>query len=145
MAKEDFEMRKEFDKAWKDAQKLGVGVFDPILKKRIDVEKLSFLWVAPGGKKTKPPKLRSEIELRRGLVIIEKAYKEKFATSKCACCGSPYDLKLFNKDVGLFVERLIRAVEICTMRYVLNLPEGDLNINKRSSIIKGRRRFMWED
>ena len=138
-------MRKEFEKAWKDAQKLGVGVFDPILKKRIDVEKLTFLWVASDGKRAKPPKLRSEIELRRGLVIIEKIYKEKFAKNKCECCSSPYDLKLFNKDAGLFVERLIRAVEICTLRHVLSLPEGSLNINKRSSITKGRRRFLWED
>lgn len=136
--------RKEFDKAWKDAQKLGVGVFCPILKKRINIETLSFLWVAPDGKKTKPPKLRKEIELRSRLAIIEKIYKEKFAKGKCACC-SPYDLKLFRKDSGLFVERLIRAVEICTMKYVLNLPNGNLNINKRPSIIKGRRRFMWED
>lgn len=132
-------MRKEFEKAWEDAQKLGVGVFDPVLEKRIDVEKLSFLWVAPNGKKVKPPKLRKEIELRSRLVIIKKIYKEKFGND------SPYDLKLFRKDEGLFVERLIRAVEICTMGYALNLPDGNLNINKCSSITKGRRSFMWEN
>lgn len=132
------EFKKEFDLAWEDAQKKGLGVFDPTLKKRIKAEGLSFLWVHSDGKIKKPPKIRKEIELRRGLMLIEKIYKEKFSKD------NPYDLKLFNKDAGLFVERLIRAVEICTLRYVLNLPEGNLNINKRPSIIKGRRRFMWE-
>ena len=78
-------------------------------------------------------------------MLIEKIYKEKFAKNKCSCCSSPYDLKLFRKDPGLFVERLIRAVEICTMKYVLNIPDGNLNINKRPSIVKGRRSFLWED
>lgn len=131
--------KKEFDKAWNDAQRLGVGVFDPVLKKRVNVESLSFLYNCPAGKIHKPPKLRTEIELRRGLAIIKKVYKEKFGDD------SPYDLKLFKKDEGLFIERMIRAVEICTMNYVLNLPNGNLNLNKNSSIIKGRRRFMWED
>ena len=132
-------MKKEINKAWKDAKENGLGVIDPILKKRINVESLSFLWVHPDGKVKKPPKMRKEIELRRGLLIIEKVYKEKFVKD------SPYDLELFKKDPGLFVERLIRAVEICTMRYVLNQPDGSLNINKRCSIVKGRRAFLWED
>jgi len=51
---------------------------------------------------------------------------------------------LFKKDEGLFVERMIRAVEICTLKHVLNKEGGSLNINKRSSIVKGRRGFLWE-
>ncbi len=133
-------MKKEFDKAWKDAKKLGVGVIDPHLKKRINIEDLTFIRVASDGKKGKFPKLKSEIELRSRLAIIKKIYKEKFKN-----CTNPYCLTLFKKDEGLFVERLIRAVEICTMNYALNLPEGNLNMNKRPSIIKGRRQFLWEN
>lgn len=133
------EFRKEFDKVNKDAECLGLGVFDSVNKKRIDVEKLTFLWKCSAGKLHKPPKIRKEIELRSRLVIIEKIYKEKFGKDT-----DPYDLKLFREDEGLFVERLIRAVEICTMNYVLNIPNGSLNINKRPSIIKGRRSFVWE-
>ena len=129
--------KTEFDEVWKDVEKLGVGVYDPHLKKRINIEDLAFFRVAKD-KKKKFPKLRTEIELRSRLAIIKKVYKEKFKNK------SPYELKLFKKDEGLFVERLIRAVEICTMSYVLNLPEGNLNINKRPSIVKGRRRFLWE-
>ena len=132
-------MEKEYSKAMKDIPKMGVGVFDPITKKRIDITNLAIFYNCPAGKVHKPPKLRTEIELRSRFEIIEKVYKEKFGDD------SPYDLKLFKKDEGLFVERLIRAVEICTMNYVLNLPDGCLNLNKSSSIVKGRRRFLWED
>ncbi len=133
-------MKKEFIKSNKDAKKLGLGVYDPILKKRIDITKLAFIWPCPAGKLHKPPKLRKEIELRSRLQIIKKVFQEKFGKDT-----DPYDLKLFKKDEGLFVERLIRAVEICTMNYVLNLPGGSLNLNKCCSIIKGRKKFVWED
>jgi len=127
---------KELDKAMKDSQKNGLGVYDQILKKRINVEALAFF--SPEGKKIKK-KPKKEVQLRHNLMVIKKVYNEKFKK-----CTNPYCLALFKKDEGLFVERLIRAVEICTLSYVLNTGEGDLNLNKRMSIVKGRRGFLWE-
>ncbi len=126
----------EFNKAWKDAKEKGLGVFDPVLKLRIEADRLAF--IGPTGKEIKV-KPRKELQLRRDLMLIEKVYKEKFAK-----CMNPYCLELFKEDEGLFVERLIRAAEICTLKYVLNCG-GALNINKRPSIVKGRRNFIWED
>ena len=69
-------------------------------------------------------------------MIIKSIYKKKFKNQ------SSYDLKLFEKDCGLFVERLIRAVEICTLEYVLNVG-GALN-KFNATIVKGRKKFVWE-
>jgi len=129
--------KQEISKAMKDCEKNEFGIFDMEHKVRIKPEALSFFWNCSCGKTRKPPKIRKEIELRANLNIIMKVYKEKFKGV------SPYDLKLFKKDEGLFVERMIRAVEICTLKYVLNL-DGTLNKNKHCSITKGRRRFLWE-
>lgn len=128
--------KKEFKKAWKDSKKNGLGIFDQNTKKRIDPEGLVF--ISPSGEKEKV-KPRKEIQLRRDLMLIEKVYKEKFKK-----CTNPYCLDLFKEDEGLFVERLIRAVEICSLKYVLNKEDGGLNISKRMSIVKGRRSFLWE-
>lgn len=127
---------KEFKKAWKDAKKNGWGVYEPFLKKRIEANKLVF--ISSTGKKVKA-KPRTEVQLRQNLMAIKKVYNEKFKK-----CTNPYCLSLFKKDEGLFVERLIRAVEICTLSYILNTGEGSLNLNKRMSIVKGRRSFLWE-
>ena len=128
-------MSEEIKKAMLDAKKFGVGLYDTTIKKRIDINNLTFI--------TEPykvlKKLKPEVQLRASLIAIQKIQEEKFPNQ------SPYDLELFKKDEGLFVERLIRAVEICTLKYALNIESSALNINKKSSVIKGRTRFLWED
>jgi len=130
MARE--KLKVEWDKAYKDAEKNGLGIMDMKTGTHIDGTNLAFLW--PSGKAKKPQK---EVVLQRDLITIEKIYKEKFGTT------SPYDIQLFNMDVGHFIERLIRATEICTMKYVLN-KGGALNKCK-ATITRGRRKFLWED
>ena len=120
----------EWDKAYKDSIVNGFGVYDPILKKRIDSEHLVFIWPGEGKKR-----MQKELVINRSLMVLEKIYNEKFV-------DDPYELKLFNKDKDLFVERLIRAVEICTLRWVLS-KGGVLNMNKHT-VTKGRKRFLWE-
>ena len=127
----EFEKR-EMNKVMLDVKKKGFGIFDTENKIRINPEALSFWWDSKGRKKP-----REEVILRRDLMIIEGIFKEKFGNQ------SPYDLKLFNEDVAAFVERLIRAVEICSLRHVLNVG-GSLNVWKKSNIVKGKRGFLWE-
>jgi hypothetical protein len=126
-------MMKETTKAMNDAKRFGLGIFDQETKKRVNPETLVFFW--PGNRKMR---LEKEVVLQRSFARIKQIYKEKFGDE------NPYELKLFNKDVGLFVERLIRAVEICTMGNVLNDGNGTLNLNKEPTVIKGRKRFLWE-
>lgn len=124
---------KEMDKVWKDVREHNFGIYDPELKKRINPNYLAFFW----RKQDLEIGIKREVVLHRDLLIIEEIYKEKFGDQ------SPYDLELFKKDEGLFVERLIRAVEICTMGYVLN-KGGALNKWKPATIIKGKKKFVWE-
>ncbi|KKL73226.1 hypothetical protein LCGC14_2077000 [marine sediment metagenome] len=126
---------KETTKAMRDAKKFGLGIIDQETGKRINPETLAFFWT--GKQKMK---LQKEVVLQRNFAVIKKVYKEKFGKK----CSNPYCLELFKEDIGLFVERLIRAVEICTMGYVLNDGNGTLNLNKCSTIVKGRKGFLWE-
>jgi len=130
----DKEFKDEMDKSHEDVKRIGLGIFDMEGRRRVNPETLAFSW--PTGK---APKAMEEVVLQRNFAVIKKVYKEKFGND------SPYDLELFKKDEGLFVERLIRAVEICTMGYVLNDGKGTLNLNLNPTIVKGRKRFIWED
>lgn len=123
---------KEMRLVMSDVREHGLGIYDPKLKKRIDATGLCLMWDSDA-----PIRVRKEFVLLRDLAIVKKIYKEKFGAQ------SPYDLALFEKDPGLFAERLIRAVEICTLNYVLN-KGGALNKDKNSTIIKGRKKFVWE-
>jgi len=125
--------KSEMDKAWKDAAKNGFGLYCPELGKRINIDNLIFVW-----KGEKEKKMRDEIALRRDLIITEKIYKEKFSDQ------SPYEKDLLVKDPGKFIERMIRAVEICTLKYVLG-NGGGLNTDKESTVTEGRNKFLWED
>ena len=128
-------MSKEMDKVWKDVRKQNFGVFDTEQKKRINPRALAMFW------RFDDPeigdKMREEVALHNDLLVIEENYKEKFGED-CAM-----DLKLFNKDIELFVERLIRAVEICTLKYALN-KGGALNNAKNMNVVKGKNNFIWE-
>lgn len=125
-------MDKEMKIVMEDVKNSGFGVLDTKTKKRIDVTRLALFW--EGERKVEVKRL---FVLCKDLAAIEEIYKKKFPY-EC-----PYDLKLFEKDPGLFVERLIRATEICTMKYVLNRG-GVLNKGIDSTIIKGRKKFVWE-
>lgn len=122
----------EMQLAMQDMQKHGFGVYDPKSKKRIDITALCLMW-----DDKLPVRVRKEFVLTRDLAIIKKIFREKFGSQ------NPYDLELFQSDPGLFVERLIRAVEICTLSFVLN-KGGVLNKDLGSTIIKGRKKFVWE-
>ena len=124
-------MEKEMKKVFDDVKKGGFGIFDSESKKRINPNTLAFFWDSE-----KKRKIKRAVVLHRDLMVIEGIYKNKFKNQ------DSYDLKLFEKDCGLFVERLIRAVEICTLKYVLNTG-GALN-KFNSTIIKGRKKFVWE-
>lgn len=125
-------MTVEMNKVFKDVKGKGYGIFNIKTKKRVDPEDLSI--IINGDCKD----MRPELSLRKNLKLIENVYKEKFGND------CPYDLELFKKDEGLFVERLIRAVEICSLRYVLRMRNGALNTCKKLSMVKGRRMFLWE-
>jgi len=126
---------KELNKAFKDSKERGFGVYDSEKKLCINPEALTFVWDS----KKRENKMLQEVVLLRSLMNIKNIYKEKFGNDE------PMNLELFNKDIELFIERLIRAVEICTLNYVLQTGEGALNDSKRMNIVKGRRRFIWED
>lgn len=125
--------KKEMNKVWKDVKKNNFGVYDPELKKRINPMNLAFFWGTE-----KKNKIRQELVLHRDLGIIEDIYKKRFGTNG----EGALSLDKWS-DPELFVERLIRAVEICTLRYVLN-KGGYLNKYSRMSIVKGKRSFIWE-
>ena len=127
-------INKESKKAFKDAKEKGFGLIDGKTLKRIDPEALVFIW--DSNEKVKD--MQKRVVLERDLMIVKKIFKEKFNDD------NPYDLKLFRKDPGEFIERMIRAVEICTLNYVLNKGEGTLNKSKDSTIIKGKKKFVWE-
>jgi len=124
--------KEEMKKTMKSVRKYGFGIYDTKNKICIDPLTLSFIW-----RGTKRKKMKEEVCLHTDLARIEKIYKEKFGNS------SSLGLDLFRKDIELFIERLIRSVEICTLRYVLNVG-GGLNKRKRMNILKGKRNFVWE-
>lgn len=124
----------EFELIHKDIKEKGVGIFDQIVKRRVDPDALVFTW--PSDRKMK---LKSGVQLKRNLAVIEKAYSVKFGNN------SPYDLKLFKEDPASFTERMIRAVEICTLNYVLSTGKGNLNLNKSTNLILGKKRMVWEE
>lgn len=125
---------EELKKATDDAVKIGFGCYDREHGVRIQPEELIFI---DSDGEEKKDKMRSQIQLVQDLVALERIYKEKFGDD------SPYDLALFEKDSGIFVERMIRAAEICTLNHVLLTGKGTLN-KHNGSIIKGRRSFIWE-
>ena len=84
-------LEKEMKKSEEDVKRIGFGLLDMEEKRRVNPEKLAFMW--PSGK---PPGLMQEVVLQRNFAVIKKVYKEKFGTD------SPYDLELFRKDEGLF-------------------------------------------
>ena len=124
--------QKEMGKAFQDVEKDGVGFYDPETKKRINIKGLVILT-----SQKEKPEIKKEVILWRDLAIIKNVYREKFDNHSAYC------LKLFEKDSALFIERMIRAVEICTLQYVLN-NGGALNIDKHPTITKGRNKFLWE-
>jgi len=124
---------REFKHAWADAKEKGFGLMDMGHKVRIDPEKLAFL--SPSGKYQK---MRSEIQVRTLLRELQKIYEKKFAGHT-----DPYSFDLL-KLPDRFFERLARAGEICTLKYVLGYEDGGLNIDRRSTIIKGKKHFVWE-
>ncbi len=128
----------QMDKVLQDVQNQGFGIYNIQTKKRVNIEDLS---VIRGDKKI----VRNEMELLQELKQIEKVFDAKFNSDKNKDnpCGNPYCLELFNKDPGLFVERLIRATEICSLRWVLNRG-GALNTTMEATIVKGRKKFLWE-
>lgn len=128
---------REFKHAWQDAKEKGFGLMDMGHKVRVDPEKLAFL--SPSGKYQK---MRSEIQLRTLLRSLQKIYEEKFAGHT-----DPYSFDLLVGDGTIrpeFFERLARAGEICTLKYVLGHEDGGLNLDKHSTIIKGKKHFVWE-
>jgi len=126
--------KTELDKALRNSKVKGFGIYDAEKQLSINPENLSFMW-AGKEKETKP---LEELILLRALMTLKKIYKDKFGDD------SPYDLKLFNKDPAEFMERMIRAVEICTLNHVLQTGEGALNMSPRMSMVKGKRSFIWE-
>lgn len=126
--------KKEWNKAQNHAKKHGFGIYDTKLHLFINPMNLSFIW---RGLFPKRKKMYEEVKLHRDLLTIEKIYKKKFNNE------DPMELGLFKKDIELFVERMIRAVEICTLKYVLNAG-GGLNVLQRMNILKGKRKFVWE-
>ena len=127
--------RKELNKAMKNAKDKGFGIYDTERNLCINPDNLSFIWDTEKRKE----KVMDEVVLLRSLMNMKDIYKEKFDGA------SPYELKLLEKDPAEFVERMIRAVEICTLNYVLQIEEGALNLCSRANIVKGKRRFLWED
>jgi len=123
---------REFKHAWQDAKEKGFGLMDMGHKVRVDPDKLAFL--SPSGKYQK---MRSEIQLRTLLRSLQKIYTEKFGDTP-----DPYSFDL--KEPERFFERLARAGEICTLKYVLGHEDGGLNLDKHSTIIKGKKHFVWE-
>ncbi len=126
--------KKELADAMKDAQKRGFGIYDAERHLCINPESLFFFW----GDKKREAKPMDEVVLLRSLMKLKNIYKEKFGND------SPYDLELFESNPAEFVERMIRAVEICTLNYVLQTGEGSLNTCPRLSMVKGKRSFLWE-
>lgn len=124
-------MDEEMDKVWKDVRENNFGIFDIETKRRVNPEMLQFFWNTGMEQR----KIKEEVMLHRDLMIIEKMYNEKFGKQ-----SHPLSLDLFN-DPEKFVERLIRAVEICTLRYVLN-KGGALN-KCPCHIIKTPIEFVW--
>ena len=120
-------------KVWEDVHESGLGIFDNILKKRIKPEALAFFYKDGEG----TGKLKDEVLLHRGLYQLEKIFEKKFSKD-----NNPYDIKLYKNNPELFMERLIRATEICTLRYVLN-KDGALNTNEKG-LEKIRTRFKWK-
>jgi hypothetical protein len=125
----------EFKKAESDALKHGFGLYDTGSNLRVKADNLIFLY--PRNQKRM---MAEEVKLRRELVRLEKIYRGKYKTLDI---GGSMHLGLFNKDIEGFVERFIRATEICTMRYVLGVG-GGLNLFKEQEIVKGHRKFIWE-
>lgn len=125
---------KEFRKAWDKAKKTGFGIYDTKRQLSINPDSLAFFW---DSKKRKDKPLE-EVVLLRNLMKLKDIYREKFGND------SPYDLKLLRKDPAAFVERMIRAVEICSLNYVLNTGEGSLNLCPQMNIVMGKRTFLWE-
>ena len=132
MAKDNFKL--EWDKAHENAKKVGLGIIDGVNKVCVEAGNLIFLW--PEGE---AKGLKDEVVLQRDLMAIEKIYKEKFGKNT-----DSYEIKLYEQDIGHAIERLIRATEICTLKYVLN-KGGALNKCKGCTITKGRKSFLWED
>lgn len=120
------------EKVWDDVNKKGFGIYDSVLKKRIKAEALAFFYKNGEG----TGQLKEEVLLHRGLYQLEKIYNKKFGND-----NNPYDIKLLNKNPDLFMERLIRATEICTLRYVLN-KDGALNTSE-ATLKKFRKRLKW--
>lgn len=127
--------KEELNKAMEDAKIYGFGCYDTESGLRIQPDKLTFVW-----NDKKKRKLVEEVKLHSNLLQLEKIYKEKYGILDI---GGSMELGLFNADPEAFVERLIRAVEICTLRYVLGVG-GGLNLSKRQEIVKGHRKFIWE-
>lgn len=125
--------KEEMKKTMKSVRKYGFGIYDTKNKLSIDPLTLQFIW-----RGIKRKKMKEEVCLHTDLARIEKIYKEKFGSG-----SSGLELDLFRKDIELFIERLIRSVEICTLKYVLNVG-GGLNRLKRMNILKGKRKFVWE-
>lgn len=124
----------QFDKAWQDAKEGGFGIYDRRWGIRIDPSDLIF--VSPCGKVSKNL-VRHRAALMANLATIERIYRKKFGSQ------SSMSLDLFESNIGDFIERLIRSVEICTLRYALNVG-GALNATENMWIIKGRQSFLWE-
>lgn len=100
----------------------------------LDSDRIIYYW---NGKQTHKGK-KELSNLYRQLQDCMKIYRAKFGKT------SPYSLGLFNKNPAHFVERMIRAAEICTLKYALGIDGGGLNISKRATVIKGTHGFVWE-
>lgn len=126
------EFEKQFQLAVNDAAKDGIGIL--CNHQRVSSHDLQFIWAGKEFKK----EVKNKAELLVHLARLEDIYKKKFSDS------DPYDLELFKQDEGFFVERMIRAVEICTLKHVLNIDSGALNLSEFLTITKGRYSFLWE-
>ena len=128
---EEKAFHREYNRMLKDVRENGFGIFDTNTKQRINPSQLVLMWDS----KIKNPTLE-EIKLGRDLVAVRKIYRERFKGK------SAYGLALFREDPEKWAERLIRAVEICTLEYILDTG-GGLNLGPQS-IAFGNKRMHWE-
>jgi len=71
--------------------------------------------------------MRSEEEIKEGLRKIEEIYLKEFGIQSNK--DKPLDIDLSAIGVSKAIERIIRATEICTIKWILN-EGGGLNIEE---------------
>lgn len=71
--------------------------------------------------------MRTEKEIKEGLKKIEEIYFREFGIENTK--DNPLNIDLTATTVALAIEKIVRATEICTIRWILE-EGGGLNVEK---------------